>query len=159
MAIAFDWPDIERRFERKGEVDGISLVDDYGHHPAEIRATLASAREGHSGRIVVAFQPHRYTRTRDLWDDFTSAFNHADVLLITPIYPASEPEIPGVESAPLVEAIRAHGHRDVHFVADLAALPERLASVARRGDLLVTLGAGDISSLGEPILAALEARS
>jgi len=147
---------IERRFERKGEVRGISLVDDYGHHPAEIRATLASAREGHSGRIVVAFQPHRYTRTRDLWDEFTAAFNHADVLLVTPIYPASEKEIPGVESAPLVEAIRAHGHRDVHFVADLEALPARIVSIARRGDLLVTLGAGNISTLGEHILAELE---
>ena len=148
---------IERRFERKGEARGVSLVDDYGHHPAEIRATLASARESHSGRIVVAFQPHRYTRTHDLWDEFTAAFNDADVLLVTPIYPASEDKIPGIESGPLVEAIRAHGHRDAHFVANLEELPGRIASLARRGDLVVTLGAGDISTLGERILAELEA--
>jgi len=148
---------IERRFERKGEARGVSLVDDYGHHPAEIRATLASAREGHSGRIVVAFQPHRYTRTRDLWDEFTAAFNDADVLLVTAIYPASEDKIPGIESGPLVEAIRAHGHREAHFVANLEELPGRIASLAQRGDLVVTLGAGNISTLGERILAELEA--
>ena len=146
---------IERRFERKGEAGGVALVDDYAHHPAEIRATLASARESHAGRIVVAFQPHRYTRTRDLWDEFTAAFNHADVLLVTPIYAANETAIPGIESAPLVEAIRAHGHRETHFVADLEALPAEIAAVARPGDLVLTLGAGNISTLGEPILAAL----
>ncbi|MEE2679162.1 MAG: UDP-N-acetylmuramate--L-alanine ligase [Myxococcota bacterium] len=147
---------IERRFERKGEAGGVALVDDYGHHPAEIRATLASARETHTGRIVVAFQPHRYTRTRDLWDDFTAAFNHADVLLVTPIYAANEAAIPGIESAPLVEAIRAHGHRDAHFVSELDALPAEIAAIARPGDLVLTLGAGNISTLGAPILAALE---
>jgi UDP-N-acetylmuramate--alanine ligase len=150
---------IERRFERKGEARGVSLVDDYGHHPAEIRATLAAAREGHSGRIVVAFQPHRFTRTRDLWDEFTAAFNHADVLLVTRIYPASEEEIPGIESEPLVEAIRAHGHRNAHYVSDLDDLPAQIASFAERGDLVVTLGAGNISTLGERILAELETGS
>ncbi|MBW2269039.1 MAG: UDP-N-acetylmuramate--L-alanine ligase [Deltaproteobacteria bacterium] len=147
---------IERRFERKGSARGVALVDDYGHHPAEIRATLAAAREIHDGRIVVAFQPHRYTRTRDLWDDFTAAFNDADVLLVTEIYAAGEPKLPGIETANLVEAIEAHGHRDVHFVRDLEELPERVARIARPGDLVMTLGAGSISATGQRILAALE---
>ena len=147
---------IERRFERKGSARGVTLVDDYAHHPAEIRATLEAAREIHDGRIVVAFQPHRYTRTRDLWDDFTAAFNHADVLLVTEIYAAGEPKLPGIETTQLVDAIRAHGHRDVHFVRDLDELPQRVASITRPGDLLVTLGAGNISTAGQRILAALE---
>jgi UDP-N-acetylmuramate--alanine ligase len=99
---------IERRFETKGNAAGVRVVDDYGHHPAEIRATLAAAREIHTGRVVVAFQPHRYTRTRDLWAEFVTAFNDADVLVLTDIYSAGEAKIPGVEAAPLVEAIRAH---------------------------------------------------
>jgi UDP-N-acetylmuramate--alanine ligase len=147
---------IERRFERKGSARSVTLVDDYAHHPAEIRATLEAAREIHDGRIVVAFQPHRYTRTRDLWDDFTAAFNHADVLLVTEIYAAGEPKLPGIETTQLVDAIRAHGHRDVHFVRDLDELPQRVASITRPGDLLVTLGAGNISTAGQRILAALE---
>ncbi len=147
---------IERRFERKGSARGVTLVDDYAQHPAEIRATLEAAREIHDGRIVVAFQPHRYTRTRDLWDDFTAAFNHADVLLVTEIYAAGEPKLPGIETTQLVDAIRAHGHRDVHFVRDLDELPQRVASITRPGDLVVTLGAGNISAVGQRILAALE---
>jgi len=147
---------IERRFERKGEARGVSVVDDYGHHPAEIRATLASAREIHRGRIVVAFQPHRYTRTRDLWDEFIGAFNHADIVLVTEVYPAGEDKIPGIEVARLVDEIRAHGHRDAHFVPDLAELAERVARVARAGDLVVTLGAGSIAALGDRVLAHLE---
>ncbi len=150
---------IERRFERKGEAGGVAVIDDYGHHPAEIRATLASAREIHDGRLVVAFQPHRYTRTRDLWDEFTAAFNDADVLVLTEVYAAGEAKIPGAESGGLAEAIRAHGHRDVHFVADLDAVPEQVASLARAGDMVLTLGAGNISTCGARILAALERSS
>jgi UDP-N-acetylmuramate--alanine ligase len=150
---------IERRFETKGEARGVRVVDDYGHHPAEIRATLAAAREIHSGRIVVAFQPHRYTRTRDLWEEFIPAFNQADLLLMTEIYPASEEKIPGVEVPPLVEAIRAHGHRDAHFVADLDEVVARLVRIAESGDLVITLGAGSIATLGARILEQLEARS
>jgi UDP-N-acetylmuramate--alanine ligase len=150
---------IERRFEAKGEARGVRVVDDYGHHPAEILATLAAAREIHSGRIIVAFQPHRYTRTRDLWDEFIPVFNHADLLLMTEIYPASEEKIPGVEVPPLVEAIRAHGHRDAHFVADLDELVARVVRIAEPGDLVITLGAGSIAALGARILEQLEARS
>ncbi|HEY5658215.1 MAG TPA: UDP-N-acetylmuramate--L-alanine ligase [Myxococcota bacterium] len=146
---------IERRFESKGECGGIRVVDDYGHHPAEIRATLAAARALHAGRLVVAFQPHRYTRTRDLWEDFTRAFNDADVVILTEIYAAGEHKIPGVEAAELADALRAHGHREVHFVADLDDVLARLVELAQPGDLVVTLGAGSISSLGARLLEHL----
>jgi UDP-N-acetylmuramate--alanine ligase len=137
----------------------VRVVDDYGHHPAEIRATLAAAREVHAGRIVVAFQPHRYTRTRDLWDEFVRAFNDADVLVLTEIYAAGEDKIPGVEAAPLADAVRAHGHRDVRFARDLDGVLETLLSLAAPGDLVVTLGAGSISSLGSRLLARLAERA
>ena len=137
---------VERRFETKGSVAGIRVVDDYGHHPTEIRATLAAARGLHSGRIVVVFQPHRYTRTHDLFDAFTDAFHDADRLIVTGIYAAGEEKIPGVESAALVEAIRARGHRGVELVADLEQVPEVLVPELREGDLVITLGAGQRDS-------------
>ncbi len=146
---------IERRFETVGEVAGVRVVDDYGHHPAEIRATLGAARAVHSGRILVAFQPHRYTRTRDLWDGFVSAFNDADLAVMTEIYAAGEEKIPGVEAAPLVEAIRAHGHRDIHFIRNLDDVLERLVTETRPGDLVITLGAGSIATLGARLVERL----
>ena len=149
---------IERRFETQGVAAGVRVVDDYGHHPAEIRATLAAARGVHSGRIVVAFQPHRFTRTRDLFDEFATAFIDADVLLLTEIYAAGEDKIPGVEARALAEAARAHGHRDVRFVADLDAVPQALAEELRPGDLVVTLGAGSIHTAGPRLLRLLEQR-
>jgi UDP-N-acetylmuramate--alanine ligase len=147
---------IERRFEHKGTVAGIRVIDDYGHHPAEIEATLAAAREIHAGRLVVAFQPHRYTRTRDLWDEFTRCFNRADVLVLTEIYAASEDKLPGVEASLLAAAIRDHGHRAVYFEPDLGAALERLRAEVRAGDLVLTLGAGSIASLGASLVARLE---
>ncbi|MCZ6781793.1 MAG: UDP-N-acetylmuramate--L-alanine ligase [Proteobacteria bacterium] len=149
---------IERRFESKGSARGVQVIDDYGHHPAEIRATLAAARAAHSGRLAVIFQPHRYTRTRDLFDEFTTAFNDADLLVVTEIYSAGEPKISGVEAAPLVDAIRAHGHRDARLIADLDAVVEQLPGELREGDLVITLGAGSISGLGPRLLEALQAR-
>jgi len=149
---------IERRFQLRGEIAGIRVVDDYGHHPAEIRATLAAARTVHEGRIVVAFQPHRFTRTRDLLGEFATAFNDADRLFVTDVYPAGEAPIPGADAAALVEAIRAHGHRDVQHVAALADLPDRLAAELAAGDLVVTLGAGNVVRLGSELLERLEAR-
>jgi UDP-N-acetylmuramate--alanine ligase len=146
---------IERRFELKGEVGGVRVVDDYGHHPTEIRATLEAARSVHDGRILVGFQPHRYTRTRDLWDDFVTAFNQADVLVLTEIYAAGEDKIPGVDAAELLEAIRAHGHRDAHFIANLDDVLDDLAQRAAPGDLILTLGAGSISTLGTRLVDRL----
>lgn len=147
---------IERRFESKGTAGGVTVIDDYGHHPAEISATLASARALHPGRLIVAFQPHRYTRTRDLFDEFVTAFNDADVLIVSDIYSAGEAKIPGVESSLLVESIRAHGHREAHFVADLDGVLEMLVAQATAGDMVLTLGAGTVSGLGDRLVRKLE---
>jgi len=159
FAVAADalarFPGIERRFETKGEAAGVRVVDDYGHHPAEIRATLAAARQLHPGRVVVVFQPHRYTRTQHLFDDFATAFHQADLLWVTEIYAAGEDKIPGVDGRTLADAIRAHGQRDVRFAADLDAVPAELAAALAPGDLVITLGAGNVSALGPRILAAL----
>ena len=149
------FPGIERRFEHKGDARGVRVVDDYGHHPAEIRATLAAARQVHAGRVVVVFQPHRYSRTQLLFEDFVTAFHQADLLVLTEIYAAGEDKIPGVESARLADAIRAHGQRDVRFVADLDAVPAALVPDLEAGDLVITLGAGNISALGPKLLHAL----
>jgi UDP-N-acetylmuramate--alanine ligase len=149
---------VERRFETKGVVAGVRVVDDYGHHPSEVRATLAAARGVHAGRIVVVFQPHRYTRTRDLFEAFTTAFHDADLLVLTEIYAAGEPKLPGVEAASLADAIRARGHRDVRFLPDLERVPEALVPELRSGDLVLTLGAGSVSRLGPRLLARLVER-
>jgi len=146
---------VERRFETKGVAAGVRVVDDYGHHPSEVRATLAAARGVHAGRLVVVFQPHRYTRTRDLFEAFTTAFHDADLLVLTEIYPAGEAKIPGTEAAALADAIRARGHRDVRFVADLERVPAELVPELRSGDLVLTLGAGSVSRLGPRLLARL----
>jgi UDP-N-acetylmuramate--alanine ligase len=149
---------VERRFETKGEAAGIRVVDDYGHHPTEVRATLAAARGIHRGRIVVVFQPHRHTRTRDLFDAFTTAFHDADLLVLTEIYSAGEPKLPGVEAALLADAIRTRGHRDVRFVAELEQVVPELLPELRSGDLVLTLGAGSVSRLGPRLLDALRER-
>ena len=146
---------VQRRFTVRGEARGITVVDDYGHHPAEIRATLAGARASFPHRrIVCAFQPHRYTRTRDLLGDFATAFNDADALLLTEIYAAGEDPIPGVTGLRLHEAIKACGHRDASFV-ERAELARKLRERAREGDLVLTLGAGDITHAGEELLELL----
>jgi UDP-N-acetylmuramate--alanine ligase len=159
FAVAADalasFPGIERRFEWKGEAAGVRIVDDYGHHPAEIRATLAAARSLHPGRVVVVFQPHRYTRSQLLLEDFSTAFHQADVLWVTEIYAAGEDKIPGIDGHVLAEAIRAHGQRDVRFAPDLEALPVELRNTLEPGDLVITLGAGSISALGPRLLTAL----
>jgi UDP-N-acetylmuramate--alanine ligase len=146
---------VQRRFTVRGEVDGITVVDDYGHHPAEVKATLLGAREGFHRRVVCLFQPHRYTRTHDLMAEFATAFNDADVLLLTDIYAAGEDPIPGATAPALAEAIRACGHRDVTHVPR-AELAQRARQVVRKGDLVITLGAGDITAVGPELLAALE---
>jgi UDP-N-acetylmuramate--alanine ligase len=149
---------VERRFETKGVAAGVRVVDDYGHHPSEVRATLAAARGVHPGRIVVVFQPHRYTRTRDLFEAFTTAFHDADLLVLTEIYAAGEPKLPGVEAAALADAIRARGHQGVRFVPDLERVPAELVPELRSGDLVLTLGAGSVSKLGPRILERLVER-
>jgi UDP-N-acetylmuramate--alanine ligase len=146
---------IERRFERKGEAAGVVVVDDYGHHPAEVKATLAAARAAHPGRLAVIFQPHRYTRTRDCFDDFATAFNDADLLVVTEIYAAGEDKIPGIDGRSLAHAIAAHGHRDVRFQGELDLIAGALAPDLAAGDLVITLGAGDVSSLGPRLLGEL----
>ena len=147
---------VERRFHLRGEANGIMVVDDYGHHPTEIKATLAAAKQGWPDRrLVVLFQPHRYTRTRDLLDEFSRAFGDADHLFLTEIYAAGEPAIPGVSGANMAEAIRAAGHRSVTFVAQKDRLVETVLPYVKPGDLLLTLGAGDIWKTGPALLAKL----
>ena len=146
---------IERRFEQLGTARGVRVVDDYGHHPEEVIATLAAARAAHPGRLVVIFQPHRYTRTRDCFDTFATAFGDADLLITTEIYAAGEPKLSDVDGRLLADAIRAHGHRDVRFEAELNEIARWLPGELRDGDLVLTLGAGDVSSLGPRLLAAL----
>ncbi len=150
---------VQRRFTVKGEAGGVTVVDDYGHHPAEVRATLAGARRAFGRRLIVAFQPHRYTRTHDLLDDFVSAFNDADLLFLTNIYAAGEEPIPGVTGPALAEAVRAHGHPDVTYVDKRVDLPAALLPRLQPGDLVVTLGAGDITQVGPDLLALLEKKS
>jgi UDP-N-acetylmuramate--alanine ligase len=139
---------VGRRFTMVGEIAGIKLIDDYGHHPAEIRATLDAARgafPAEQHRIVVAFQPHRYSRTQSLFEEFTSAFNQADLLFVTDIYPAGEKPIDGITSKKLVEAIRKHGHKGARHVADKNDVPAKVFEKLKPGDVVIALGAGDIN--------------
>jgi UDP-N-acetylmuramate--alanine ligase len=146
---------VQRRFTVRGEKRGVTVVDDYGHHPAEIKATLAGARASFpQHRIVCAFQPHRYTRTRDLMGDFATAFNDADTVVLTEIYAAGEDAIAGITGARLHEAVKACGHRDAIFV-ERSALAVKLHERVRAGDLVLTLGAGDITHAGEELLELL----
>jgi UDP-N-acetylmuramate--alanine ligase len=146
---------VQRRFTVRGEKRGVTVVDDYGHHPAEIKATLAGARASFpQHRILCAFQPHRYTRTRDLMGEFATAFNDADAVLLTEIYGAGEDPIPGISGARLHEAVKACGHRDAIFV-ERAELAAKLRERVREGDLVLTLGAGDITHAGEELLELL----
>jgi UDP-N-acetylmuramate--alanine ligase len=149
---------VQRRFQVRGQAAGVTVVDDYGHHPAEVRATLAAAKAGFDCRVVTLFQPHRYTRTHLLLQEFLTAFNQADVLLVMDIYAAGEPPIPGVTGEALAEGIRAHGHREVTYVgSDKARVLDQLMQATRPGDLVLTLGAGDVSQIGPELLLRLQA--
>jgi UDP-N-acetylmuramate--alanine ligase len=151
---------VQRRFQIRGTAGGVTVVDDYGHHPAEIRATLAAAKAGFDSRVVTVFQPHRYSRTLHLRQEFLTAFNQADVLVVMDIYPAGESPIPGVSAADLADGIRAHGHRNVTYLgSDRARVVDHVCEISRPGDLVLTLGAGDVSQLGSDILRRLEAES
>jgi UDP-N-acetylmuramate--alanine ligase len=151
---------VQRRFQIRGTAAGVTVVDDYGHHPAEIRATLAAAKAGFDSRVVTVFQPHRYSRTLHLRQEFLTAFNQADVLVVMDIYPAGESPIPGVSAADLADGIRAHGHRNVTYLgSDRARVVDHVCEISRPGDLVLTLGAGDVSQLGSDILRRLDAGS
>jgi UDP-N-acetylmuramate--alanine ligase len=147
---------IHRRVEVRGTVRGVTVVDDYGHHPEEIRVTLRAAREGLGRRLLVAFQPHRFTRTRDLFNDFLDAFDDADLLFLTDIYAAGEEPIPDVSAAALARALQQRGHADVRMVPARSDLPVEIAREAREGDLVMLLGAGDIIKVGAELLAQLK---
>jgi UDP-N-acetylmuramate--alanine ligase len=150
-----DFSGIQRRFQIKGEKKGILIVDDYGHHPVEIMATLKAARTGWGKRIVAVFQPHRYTRTQALFKDFLTAFNDADVLILTDIYPAGEDRIEGVESRSLFEGIREYGHKDVTYLADKNEIVEHLLRIIAPEDIVITLGAGDIWQVSDELVNRL----
>ncbi|MEJ2037306.1 MAG: UDP-N-acetylmuramate--L-alanine ligase [Desulfosarcinaceae bacterium] len=144
---------VQRRLEVKGRTGDITVVDDYGHHPTEIKTTLAALDQAFPNqRKVVVFQPHRYTRTHALFDDFSRSFYQSDTLLVLPIYAASEKPIEGVDSRILCTSIQAHGHKDVRFVEDLDAAAETLLAIAADGDVVLTLGAGNVYQVGEAFL-------
>jgi UDP-N-acetylmuramate--alanine ligase len=149
---------VQRRFTVLGEHDGITVIDDYGHHPAEVQVTLEAAQRAYGRRLVVAFQPHRYTRTHHLFEDLTRAFNRAHVLVVTDVYPAGEKPIEGATSENLVSAIRSHGHRDVSHVPRREDLVPELLQRVCRGDVVITLGAGSITETGPRLLEALKSR-
>jgi UDP-N-acetylmuramate--alanine ligase len=153
---------VQRRFTIRGEVvisssdpTPVIVVDDYGHHPAEVQATLEAAQRAYGRRIVVAFQPHRYSRTHHCFDELVRAFNRADVLLLADVYAAGEPPIEGATSEKLAAAIRAHGHRDVTWAGPRVGIAKALAARVRPGDVVITLGAGDITRVGPELLAML----
>jgi UDP-N-acetylmuramate--alanine ligase len=147
---------VQRRFTVRGAEAGVTVVDDYAHHPAEVRAILAAAQQAYGRRVVAVFQPHRYTRTQLLFQEFASAFNAADVLFLSDVYAAGETPIAGADSAHLAQAMRDHGHRDVTHVPELGALVTALLPRLQDGDVVLTLGAGSITQLGPQLLAALK---
>jgi UDP-N-acetylmuramate--alanine ligase len=137
---------VKRRFTQTGVAGGITVIDDYGHHPVEIRAVLRTARQAADGRVIAIVQPHRYTRLHALFEDFCTAFNDADCVLVAPVYAAGEPPIEGVDRDALVGGLRRHGHRDVRPLDGPDALPAEVAGLATSGDLVVCLGAGSITA-------------
>jgi UDP-N-acetylmuramate--alanine ligase len=149
---------VDRRFQLRGRVAGVSVIDDYGHHPTEIRATLAAARQCGFRKIHVVFQPHRYTRTRDLMEEFTTAFSDADSLFVLDIYAASEKPIEGISGEALARTVREKGGRSAQYVGSFADAVSSAAAVAEDGDMILTLGAGSVSQLGPMILERLKER-
>jgi UDP-N-acetylmuramate--alanine ligase len=149
---------VARRFSIVAEERGVTLVDDYGHHPAEVKATLIAARRAYGGRVLVAFQPHRYSRTQQCFDEFCRAFNEADTLYITDIYAAGESPIEGVSSERLVQGVAEHGHHAVSYASDRGELAARLAQEAEPGDVIIALGAGDINRILDDVQRGLRER-
>jgi UDP-N-acetylmuramate--alanine ligase len=149
---------VYRRWELKGEVNGISVYDDYAHHPTESKATLLGAKSGWRRRVVCVFQPHLYTRTRDFYEDFGKAFLLSDVLVVTDIYPAREEPIQGVTGELIVNAAKQFGHKEVYYVPDKKQIPGFLQKIVKRGDMVITMGAGDIWKYGEEYLKQLSGK-
>jgi UDP-N-acetylmuramate--alanine ligase len=147
---------VKRRFTNVGETGGVTIIDDYGHHPVEIRAVLSAAREGVTGRVIAVVQPHRYSRLGGLIDDFAQAFNEADVVYVAPVYAAGEAPIDGVSAAALVDKLKQRGHRAAAEIADAGALAAVLATEALPGDMVVCLGAGDITKWAAGLAAGIE---
>jgi UDP-N-acetylmuramate--alanine ligase len=146
---------VERRFHLVGEKRGVMIVDDYGHHPTEIKATLSAGKAGFNRRLLVVFQPHRYSRTRDLLKEFGTAFYQADSLILTEIYAAGEAPVEGITGQSLYDQVKQHGHKDVQFLPTHEGIVERLLSMARPGDMILTLGAGDVWKIGKTVLNRL----
>jgi UDP-N-acetylmuramate--alanine ligase len=149
---------VKRRFTKVGEVDGVTIIDDYGHHPVEIKAVLSAAREGAQGRVIAVAQPHRYTRLRDHMDDFQQAFNDADVVFVTPVYTAGEAPIEGVDSEALVAGMKQRGHRSAAIARDAGDLASKLAEIIQPNDMVVCLGAGDITKWAAGLADAIKAK-
>ena len=145
-----------RRWEVKAELQGLTIVDDYAHHPTEIKATLSGVKAGWRRRVVCVFQPHLYSRTRDFYDDFGRSFFNADVLVLTDVYPAREEPIQGVSGELIANAAREFGHKQVHYVPDKKNVPEFLMKMKQEGDIIITMGAGDIWRFGEQFIAYAE---
>jgi UDP-N-acetylmuramate--alanine ligase len=147
---------VNRRFTKVAELDGVTIIDDYAHHPVEIAAALKAARQSHLGRIMAIHQPHRYSRLRDLFEEFCTCFNDADVVGITDIFAAGEAQIVGVDRDALVSGLTSHGHRNAMVVADEAALKAFLMEYCLPGDMLICLGAGSISAWANGLAAGVE---
>jgi UDP-N-acetylmuramate--alanine ligase len=150
---------VGRRFELKGEAGGVTVLDDYGHHPTEIQATLSALAERYADRRkVVVFQPHRHTRTKDLFERFVISFNEADQLILTDIYAAGEPPCEGLTAETLARAVSGHGHKSAEYLGPLEGLAEKVLERLQEGDVLMTLGAGSVWQAGEAVLRALGAQ-
>jgi UDP-N-acetylmuramate--alanine ligase len=149
---------VDRRFQLRGRAADVSVIDDYGHHPTEIRATLAAARQCGFKRVHVIFQPHRFTRTRDLLEQFGAAFNDADTVLVLDIYAASEPPLPGITAERVAQAIQlfGDGHSSASYVPSFDEAARQVSALAEPGDMVLTLGAGSVSQLGPMVLEQLK---
>jgi UDP-N-acetylmuramate--alanine ligase len=158
IAKAFEkFKNANRRFQFKGEERGITVIDDYGHHPTEITATLSAAKSGGSGkRTVVVFQPHRYSRTKELMNEFALCFNNADVLFITDIYAASEQPMEGITAEILTENIKQYGHKNAQYIGDVKDAADKVLPFLQEHDLVITLGAGSITRLSDEIVEKLK---
>lgn len=169
MELGIDWPvireaferfsGVKRRFTHVGQVDGITVIDDYGHHPVEIQAVLSAAREANEGRIIAVVQPHRYSRLNDLFDEFCTAFNQADIVIVAPVYTAGEEPIEGADSAHLIEGLKAHGHRRAIALEGPEYLAKLVREEAEEGDMVVCLGAGNITQWAHALPDELKALS